>query len=177
MGVKSFQVLLSEEQIQKRVSELGKEITEDFKGEAPVFVGVLKGSILFFSDLVRQVNLPLELDFLGASSYGKETTSSGVIRITLDLSYPIKDRHLIIVEDIVDTGNTLHYLLEQMRVRQPKSVKVCTLLHKPECVKKEVPLDYVGFEIPNKFVVGYGLDAAEKYRNLPNIVVLPGENE
>jgi hypoxanthine phosphoribosyltransferase len=177
MGLKKLPPLLTEEQIRKRTIELATQITQDYKKEEPVFVGVLKGSILFFSDLVRHIDLPLEIDFLGASSYGKQTTSSGVVRITLDLSYPVTGRHVVLVEDIVDTGNTLSYILDGLKLRKPASLKVCTLLLKPECLKKKVPVDYVGFEIPNKFVVGYGLDAAEKYRNLPYIAVLPGEHE
>lgn len=176
MGLKKLRPLLTKAKIQKRITELAAVIEKDYEGEAPIFVGILKGSVLFFSDLVRQVNLPLEIDFLGASSYGKKTTSSGVVRITLDLSCPIEGRHVILVEDIVDTGNTLEYILEGLRLRKPASLKVCTLLLKPDCLKKNVPLDYVGFEIPNQFVVGYGLDAAEKFRNLPYIAFHKGDH-
>jgi hypoxanthine phosphoribosyltransferase len=177
MGMKKLRPLLSKAKIQKRITELAVTIEKDYEGEAPIFVGILKGSVLFFSDLVRQVNLPLEIDFLGASSYGKQTTSSGVVRITLDLSYPIAGRHVILVEDIVDTGNTLEYILDGLRLRKPASLKVCTLLLKPDCLKKKVPIDYVGFEIPNRFVVGFGLDAAEKFRNLPYIAIHKGDHE
>jgi hypoxanthine phosphoribosyltransferase len=175
--MKPLEPLITETEIHKRVAELAAQITNDYRGESPVFVGILKGSFLFFSDLIRQVNLPLEIDFLGASSYGKQTTSSGVVRITLDLSYPIAGRHVVLVEDIVDTGNTLAYLLEGLRLRKPASLKVATLLLKPECLQKKVPVDYVGFEIENRFVVGYGLDAAEKFRNLPYIALFQGDHE
>ncbi|MFH1263597.1 MAG: hypoxanthine phosphoribosyltransferase [Pseudomonadota bacterium] len=175
--MKKLQTLLSEEQIRDRIAELAEQITTDYKGKQPVLVAVLKGSFLFFSDLIRKIDLPLEVDFLGASSYGNKTVSSGVVRITLDLSYPISGRDVILVEDIVDTGNTLHYILEGLRLRNPASLKVCTLLLKPECIQKKVPVSYIGFKIPNKFVVGFGLDAAEKYRNLPYIAILPGEHE
>lgn len=175
--MKKLPPLLTEEQIQKRISELAAAIRKDYAEKEPVFVGVLKGSILFFSDLIRQIDLPLEVDFLGASSYGNKTESSGVVRITLDLSYPINGRHVILVEDIVDTGNTLHYILEGLKLRKPASLKLCSLLLKPECLKRKVTIDYLGFEIPNKFVVGYGLDAGEKFRNMRYIAVLPGEHE
>lgn len=168
-GDERFEVLLTAEQIQRRVAELGEEITRDYKGKDLVMVGVLKGACLFLADLCRHVKLPLTLDFLGVSSYGDDTASSGIVQITQDLSQPIVGRDVLLVEDIVDTGLTLDFLIENFRIRKPRSVKVCTLLHKPSNTIKPVPLDYVGFTIENKFVVGYGLDYEQRYRNLPYV--------
>lgn len=165
--------VLTKEQIEKRVRELGQEITRDFQGKSIICVGVLKGSFVFLSDLIRNIQLPVSIDFLGASSYGQSLASSGVVKFNLDLSLPITDKHVILVEDIVDTGTTLHYLLESLRLRKPASLHLCALLLKPECLKQKVQIDYLGFKIENRFVVGYGLDAAEQHRNLPYLAAIP----
>jgi len=172
-GAERFETLIPEERIQARIRELGARITRDYPDGDLVVVGVLKGAILFLSDLIRHIDLPLSVDFMGLSSYGDATASSGVVRITQDLSRPIVDQHVLVVEDIVDTGLTLAFLRENFLARQPRSVRICTLLHKPSNTVKDVPLDYVGFTIENKFVVGYGLDFEQKYRNLPYIGVVP----
>ena len=174
--VKELKVLLSEEKIHQRVNALGKEITHAYRGKDLVLVGVLKGAFVFLSDLTRAIDLPLQIDFLGLSSYGDSTKTSGVVKITHDLTQPIEGKDVLVVEDIVDTGLTLSYLLENFRTRHPKTVKICTLLYKPSNTIKKVPLDYVGFKIEDKFVIGYGLDIAEKYRNLPYIGYLTGED-
>ena len=159
-------VLISKEQLDLRIRALGETLTRDYAGKNLLCVGILKGSFMFFADLVRAIDLPLEIDFLGASSYGDRLSSSGVVKFTLDLGRSIENRHVLLVEDIIDTGNTLQYLLETLRLRNPASLKLCTLLVKPTKLKTKMPLDYVGFEIEDKFVIGYGMDAAEKYRNL-----------
>jgi hypoxanthine phosphoribosyltransferase len=168
-----FAELLSAEAIAKRVAELGTQITKDYgaRGQTAeiVVVGVLKGSVIFLSDLARYIALPIYMDFIGISSYGDATVSSGVVQITQDLSRPIEGKHVIVVEDIVDTGHTVHYLLENLNTRRPASLALCSLLHKPERSERAVVIDYLGFTIPNKFVVGYGLDVAQQYRNLPFI--------
>ncbi len=168
-----FHELLSAETIAKRTAELGAQITEDYRTlietKDVVVVGVLKGSIFFMSDLVRHIALPVMLDFIGISSYGDATTSSGIVQITQDLTRPIEGRHVIVIEDIVDTGHTVHYLLANLATRQPASLRLCSLLHKPARSERDVPIDYLGFTIENHFVVGYGLDDAQKYRNLPFI--------
>lgn len=165
--------LYSEEQLQARIVELGRQITEDYRGRPVTVVAVLKGSILFLTDLLRQLDLPkLSVDFLGLSSYGSRTESSGVVRLTSDLTQPVAGKDLLIIEDIIDTGLTMQYLLENMQTRRPASVKICTLLHKPSGERVKVPLDYVGFTIGNEFVVGYGLDYDERYRQLPFIGTL-----
>lgn len=165
-----FKELISAEAIAARVAELGAQITHDYKDRADVVViGVLKGSVIFMSDLVRHIGLPIYLDFIGISSYGDATVSSGVVQITQDLSRPIENKHVIVVEDIVDTGHTVHYLLENLGTRRPASIALVSLLHKPERSEREVKIDYLGFTIPNKFVVGYGLDIAQQFRNLPFI--------
>lgn len=169
------EVLITEQQIQRRVAELGRRITADFAGEDLLIVAVLKGSVLFLADLVRAIDLPVSLDFMAVSSYGAGTTSSGVVRILKDLDEPIEDRHVLIVEDIVDSGRTLDYLRRLLRQRHPATLHVCTLLDKRECREIDVPIDYVGFEVPDAFVVGYGLDYAELYRQLPFIGVLKPE--
>ena len=163
---KTMKVLLDEQQIAKRISELGEEIARDYRGKNLVLVVVLKGSILFAADLCRAIPLPLTLEFMGLSSYGETTDSSGVVQVTLDLSKPVAGKHVLIVEDIVDTGLTMRYLLTSMETRAPASVKVCTLLHKPARRRVRVPIDYVGFTIEDHFVIGYGLDFDQKYRNL-----------
>ena len=165
-------VLISEEELQAKVAELGQAITRDYAGEELTLVGVLKGSFLFMADLCRKIELPLTCDFLGLSSYHGRTRTSGVIRITSDLNQPVEGRHVLVVEDIVDTGLTMEYLLENLRTRLPKSIKVCSLLHKPERKKVETPIDYLGFTVPNEFVVGYGLDYLGRYRNLRFVGVM-----
>ena len=168
-------ILISEEQISIRVKELGKQITEEYKGKDLLIVGILKGCMLFLSDLVRAVDLPLTMDFMVVSSYGSATKSSGVVRIIKDLEREIEGKDVLIIEDIVDTGLTLSYLIENLKTRNPKSVKVCSLLDKPERRKVPVDIEYVGFKIPDEFVVGYGLDYSEVYRNLPFVCVLKPE--
>lgn len=169
------EVLLSKEQIDQRVREIGRQISQDYAGRDLVVVGILKGAIIFLSDLVREISVPVTLDFVATSSYGDSSISSGAVRILKDLEGGIEGRDVLIVEDIVDTGLTLLYLLQNLRSRNPASLKVCTLLDKPERRTVEIVPDYLGFSIPNAFVVGYGLDYAEKYRNLPYIAVLKPE--
>ncbi len=164
-----IEVLLSAEEIAERVRELGAQITHDFKGQQLHAIGVLKGCFMFMTDLVREIDLDCSIDFLGVSSYGSRTESSGVVRTTHDLSAPIAGKHVLLIEDIVDTGLTMKYLIDNLQTRRPASITVCTLLHKPSNQKIEVPVHYVGFTIPNKFVIGYGLDYAERFRNLPYI--------
>jgi len=173
----NLDVLISAEQIAQRVRELGERITQDYEGRDLVCVGVLKGCFPFLADLVRQIKLPLRVDFLGVSSYGAGTKSSGVVRLTSDLSKPVEGADVLLVEDIVDTGLTMRYLLDNLATRKPNSVAMCTLLHKPERTIIELKLDYIGFEVPNKFVVGYGLDFDERYRNSPFIGVMDGDGE
>ncbi len=168
-------IMISEEEISKRVKELGKQLTEDYKGKELLVVGILKGCMLFLSDLVRTIELPLTMDFMVVSSYGATTKSSGVVRIIKDLEREIEGKDVLIVEDIVDTGLTLSYLVENFKARNPKSVRVCSLLDKPDRRKAQVDIQYVGFKIPDEFVVGYGLDYGENYRNLPFVCVLKPE--
>jgi hypoxanthine phosphoribosyltransferase len=165
-------VMISAEQIAQRVRELGAQITNDYANTSLVLVCVLKGSFVFAADLVRAIDLPLRVDFLGVRSYGEGTETTGVVQITQDLSRPIEHEHVVIVEDIVDTGLTIAHLIDLFRTRAPASVRVCTLLHKPARARVPVRLDYVGFTIEDRFVVGYGLDVAERYRNIPYIGVL-----
>jgi hypoxanthine phosphoribosyltransferase len=164
--------LITAEQIQARVRELGAEITRDYSSKALVLVSVLKGSFVFAADLARAVDLPLRIDFLGVRSYGKGTETSGVVQITQDLARPIEGDHVLLVEDIVDTGLTMAHLMDLFRTRGPASVRVCAFLHKPTRARVAVALDYVGFTIEDHFVVGYGLDFVERHRNLPYIGVL-----
>lgn len=164
--------LLSEETIRDRVRALGEQIRAAYAGKNMLLVCVLKGSFVFAADLARAIDLPLKIDFLGTRSYGDGTESSGVVQITYDLARPIADVHVLLVEDIVDSGLTIAHLLQLLRTRNPASLKVCALLHKPSRAKIEVPIDYLGFSIEDRFVVGYGLDHAETYRNLPFIGVL-----
>ena len=170
------EILLSEEQIQTKVKELAAQISKDYAGKNPVFVGVLKGVVIFFADLVRYVDVPCEIDFMSISSYSG-TTSTGRTEIRKDLSVDIKDRHVIILEDIFDTGTSLSFTVNHLQNKQPASLAVCTFLDKPERRNPAVTLipDYVGYTIPNEFVVGYGLDYNEKYRNLPYIGILKPE--
>ncbi len=164
--------MLSAEQIAARVAALGAQITQDYKDRRLVLVCVLKGSFVFTSDLARQIDGNLRIEFLGVRSYGEGTSTSGVVQITQDLSKPIEGEDILIVEDIVDTGLTIAHLLELLGTRKPASIKVCSLLHKPARTKVEVPIHYLGFTIEDRFVVGYGLDWAERYRNLPFIGVV-----
>lgn len=169
------ELLLSEEQIQKRVAELGRQITEDYTGKEVVLIGVLKGAVVFFADLLRHIEGNVSMDFISCSSYGSSTVSSGVVRILKDLDRPVEGKHVIVVEDIVDTGTTLSYLLENLQSRKAASVRLCSLLNKPERRKVDVYVDYEGFVIPDEFVIGYGLDYDEKYRQLPYIGILKEE--
>jgi hypoxanthine phosphoribosyltransferase len=168
-------VVVSESQLRNRVTELGKEITADYAGRAPLLVGVLKGAFMFMSDLSRQIDLPVEFDFMAVSSYGSATKTSGVVRIVKDLDLDLSGRHVLVVEDIVDSGLTLNYLLKNLQARNPASLEVCALLLKEGQQKVEPELRYVGFSIPGDFVVGYGLDVGERYRNLPYICVYAGD--
>jgi hypoxanthine phosphoribosyltransferase len=166
--------LIKEEDVIKKVKDIGALINSDYRGKNPVLVGVLKGSFVFLADLLRELEIPHELDFLAISSYSGKT-SRGIVKISADLSINIEDRDVILVEDIVDTGSTLHYILENLRTRQPRSMAVCALLNKKENRRKEIPLTYVGFTIPSVFVVGYGLDYDNQYRNLRYIGVYDGK--
>ena len=170
-----LKVLLSKEQIDARVQELGAELTEKFKGEEPLFIGILKGSFVFMADLVRCVDLKSSVDFMAVSSYGSGTKSSGAVKIMKDLNEDIAGRHVIIVEEILDSGVTLNYLCGYLQNRKPASITLITLLDKPARRKAPIKADYVGFEVPDEFVVGYGMDYAEKYRNLPYVGILKPE--
>ena len=166
------EVLVTAEELQRRVAELGEQISKDYAGRPLLLVGVLKGAVFFLSDLMRFIDIPVEVDFMAVASYGSATDSSGVVRILKDLDAAIDDRDVLIVEDIVDSGLTLQYLLRNLGSRNPRTLEVCALLTKPERRKVDLPTRYIGFEIPDKFVVGYGLDYAERYRNLPFVAVL-----
>ena len=170
-----LKVLLTREQIQTRVEELGKEITDKFKGQEPLFIGVLNGSFVFMADLVRCVELKSSVDFMAVSSYGNGTSSSGAVKIMKDLNEDISGKHVIIVEDILDSGVTLNYLCGYLENRKPASITLVTLLDKPARRRAPIKADFSGFQVPDEFVVGYGLDYAEKYRNLPYIGVLKPE--
>jgi len=165
-------VYLTREELQTRVSELGREITRDYDGRDLLLVGVLKGAVFFLSDLMRHIEIPVEVDFMAVASYGSQTDSSGVVRILKDLDAAIDGRDVLIVEDIVDSGLTLQYLMRNLGARNPGSLEVCALLTKPERRRVDLPTRYVGFEIPNRFAIGYGLDHAQKYRNLDYVAVL-----
>jgi hypoxanthine phosphoribosyltransferase len=165
------EILVSEKEIQAKVAELGRRISEDYEGQELLLIGLLRGAIVFLSDLMRAITIPVRLDFIGIQSYGG-STESGAVRLVMDLETDIADRHVLVVEDIVDTGKTLSYLVENLKARQPASLSVCALLDKPDRRLVPINVDYVGFEIPDKFVVGYGLDFAEGYRNLPYVGVL-----
>lgn len=168
-------VLIDEDMLKARVSELAKEITEAYRDKELAVIGILKGAVLFLSDLIKEISIPLVIDFMAVSSYGASTSSSGVVRILKDLDEEIQGKDVLIIEDIVDTGLTLNYLMENLQSRKPNSVKVCCCLDKPSRRTAPVKVDFVGFEIEDEFVVGYGLDYAEKYRNLPYIGVLKEE--
>jgi hypoxanthine phosphoribosyltransferase len=168
------EVLVQKDELEHRVRQLGREISRDYEGHDLVLVGVLKGAVFFLSDLMRHIEIPCEVDFMAVASYGSSTDSSGVVRILKDLDAAIEGRDVLIVEDIVDSGLTLQYLLRSLGARNPRSLEVCALLTKPERRKVDLPTRYVGFEIPNKFAIGYGLDHAERYRNLPYVAALSG---
>ena len=163
------EVLLTEEEIDKRIQEIGNQISQDYAGKQVHLVCVLKGGSFFMCELAKRITVPVSIDFMSVSSYGGDTESSGVVRIVKDLDEPLTDRHVIVIEDIVDSGRTLSYLLDMLRSRGPLDVRLCTLLDKPDRRVVDVKVDYTGFEIPDEFVVGYGLDYDQKYRNLPYI--------
>ncbi len=166
------EILVQKDALEHRVKQLGADISRDYAGRNPLLVGVLKGAVFFLSDLMRRIEIPCEVDFMAVASYGSSTDSSGVVRILKDLDTTIEGRDVLIVEDIVDSGLTLHYLLRSLGAREPASLEVCALLVKPERRKVELPIRYVGFEIPNRFAIGYGLDHAEQHRNLPYVAAL-----
>jgi hypoxanthine phosphoribosyltransferase len=166
------EVLVRAEDLPRRVRELGAELSRDYEGRDLVLIGVLKGAVLFMADLMRELEVPCEIDFMAVSSYGSATDSSGVVRILKDLDSSIEGRDVVLVEDIIDSGLTLHYLLRNLRARNPRSLEVCALLTKPERRRVDLPVRYVGFEIPNRFAVGYGLDHAQRHRNLSYVAAL-----
>jgi hypoxanthine phosphoribosyltransferase len=166
------EILIDERALQARIAELGDEISADYVGRDLLLIGVLKGAVFFMSDLMRRLTVPCEIDFMAISSYGAATDSSGVVRILKDLDINIEGRHVLVVEDIIDSGLTLSYLIRNLEAREPASLEVCALMTKPDRREIEVEVRYVGFEIPNRFVIGYGLDFAERYRNLPFVGVL-----
>ncbi len=169
------EILIDEATLQARISELGSEITEDYRGRDPLLIGVLKGAVFFMADLMRHLTVPCEVDFMAISSYGASTDSSGVVRILKDLDINIEGRDVLVVEDIIDSGLTLSYLMRNLEAREPATLEVCALMTKPARREIDVPVRYTGFEIPNEFVVGYGLDFGERYRNLPYVAVLDEE--
>jgi hypoxanthine phosphoribosyltransferase len=166
------EILVQPDQLQRRVRELGQQISTDYDERNPLLIGVLKGAVFFLADLMREITVPCEVDFMAISSYGSATQSSGVVRILKDLDRAIEGRHVLIVEDIVDSGLTLQYLMRNLGARKPASLEVCALLTKPDRRKVDLPTRYLGFEIPDKFAIGYGLDFAEHYRNLPYVAAL-----
>ena len=165
-------VLIEEEKVDKRIEEIGRQISEEYAGEQVHLICILKGSIFFTCELAKRITVPVTIDFMSCSSYGADTKSSGVVKLVKDLYEPLEGKHVIVIEDIIDSGRTLSYLLEILSARKPASLKLCTLLDKPDRRVKPVHVDYTGFEIPDEFVVGYGLDYDQKYRNLPYIGVL-----
>ncbi len=169
------EILIAEDVLQSKVKELGAKITDDYKDKNLLLVCVLKGAVIFVSDLMRNINLPLGIDFMAISSYGSNTQSSGVVRILKDLNTSIEGRHVLIVEDIIDSGLTLSYLVDNLKSRRPASVEICTILDKPDRREANLEIKYTGFRVPDEFVVGYGLDYDEKYRNLPYIAILKEE--
>jgi hypoxanthine phosphoribosyltransferase len=170
------EILVQPDELTHRVRELAGEISADYSGRDLLLIGVLKGAVFFLSDLMRHLEIDCEVDFMAVSSYGSSTDSSGIVRILKDLDAPIAGRDVLIVEDIVDSGLTLSYLFRMLRARNPATLEVCALLTKPERREVDLPIRYVGFEIPNRFAIGYGLDHAERFRNLPYVAVLEGEN-
>lgn len=169
------ETLFTEEILRKKVKELGRKISEDYEGKELVLIGVLKGSVMFMSDLLKEITIPCHMDFMAVSSYGSSTKTSGVVRILKDLDYEIQGKHVLVVEDIIDSGITLKYLMQYLNARKPESLEIICLLNKPERRKVEIDVKYLGFEVPDYFLVGYGLDFAEKYRNLPFIGILKEE--
>ncbi len=170
------EILVQPDELTHRVREMAAEISSDYSGRDLLLIGVLKGAVFFLSDLMRHLEIDCEVDFMAVSSYGSSTDSSGIVRILKDLDAPIEGRDVLIVEDIVDSGLTLSYLFRMLRARNPATLEVCALLTKPERREVDLPIRYVGFEIPNRFAIGYGLDHAERFRNLPYVAVLEGEN-
>jgi hypoxanthine phosphoribosyltransferase len=168
------EILVQADELQHRIKEMAEEVSRDYKGRDLLLIGVLKGAVFFLADLMRHLDIPCEVDFMAVSSYGSSTDSSGVVRILKDLDAPLEGRNVLIVEDIVDSGLTLQYLMRTLAARNPASIEVCALLTKPERRKVDTPARYVGFEIPDKFAIGYGLDYAERYRNLPYVATLTG---
>jgi hypoxanthine phosphoribosyltransferase len=168
------EILVQADELQHRIKEMAAEVSRDYKGRDLLLIGVLKGAVFFLADLMRHLDIPCEVDFMAVSSYGSSTDSSGVVRILKDLDAPLEGRNVLIVEDIVDSGLTLQYLMRTLEARNPASIEVCALLTKPERRKVDTPARYVGFEIPDKFAIGYGLDYAERYRNLPYVATLTG---
>jgi hypoxanthine phosphoribosyltransferase len=166
------ETLVSEEELQVRIRELAAQVSADYEGREMLVVGVLKGAVFFIADLLRQLTVPCELDFMAVSSYGSSTHSSGVVRILKDLEMPIAGRHVLVVEDVIDSGLTLSYLLKNLASREPASLEICSLLTKPGHRRLNIPIRYVGFDLPDAFVIGYGLDYAERWRNLPYIAIL-----
>lgn len=173
----TFKIYLTEDELQERVTELGDELAEKYEGKNPIFIGVLNGAYIFLSDLMRQVDIPCEVDFLKLSSYGDEKVSSGEVTDLKDIDADIEGRHVILVEDIVDTGLSMNYLVDKLQKKNPESIATVTLLHKTEATHHDVQLDYVGFRIPTLFVLGYGLDYAQEGRNLAQIYILDGDPE
>ena len=171
------EILVQADELAHRVRELGAEISRDYGGRNPLLIGVLKGAVFFLSDLMREIEIPCEVDFMAVASYGSATDASGVVRILKDLDRPVAERHVLIVEDIVDSGLTLQYLLRNLGARDPASLEVCALLTKPARRKVDLPTRYVGFEIPDRFAIGYGLDLGERYRNLPYVAALTERDE
>lgn len=172
MNLVQMEVLFDREELKAKVAELGQKITEEYRGRELLVVGILKGAFIFMADLIREIQIPLEIDFMDVSSYGISTSSSGEVRIIKDLDNSIQDKDVLIVEDIVDTGLTLKYITELLKTRNPSTIKICCLLDKPSRRKTDIQADYVGYTIPDRFVVGYGLDYAEQYRNYPAVCVL-----
>ncbi|MEW6057699.1 MAG: hypoxanthine phosphoribosyltransferase [Bdellovibrionota bacterium] len=169
-------VLIPESKIKQRIQDMATEIAFDFRGKELTAICVLKGSFIFFADLIRQIDLPMSCEFMGVSSYGSKTTSSGEVKLTLDMTEPLNGKHVVIIEDIVDTGLTMQYLVNTLKARKPASLRIASLLVKPECLKCDVEIDYVGFKIAKEFVVGYGLDHGGKYRQLPYIGVIENDH-
>jgi hypoxanthine phosphoribosyltransferase len=172
IGTEKFVTFLSEEEIQSRIAEMGKELSGDYAGKIPIFIGILNGAFMFMSDLMKNITVNCEMDFFKLSSYGDEKISSGRVKLLKDLNADLKDRHLVLIEDIIDSGLSMDYITRLLKEHKPASIKIVSLLVKPESLKYDIKIDYIGFKIPNKFVIGYGLDYAQKYRNLRSIFVL-----
>ena len=170
----TIRVMISEEDVDKRIEELGRKISEDYAGKSVHLICILKGSVFFMCELAKRITVPVSMDFMSGSSYGDGTSSSGIVKIAKDLDETLEGKDVIIIEDIIDSGRTLYYLIDVLQARKPKSMKLCTLLDKPDRRVRDVKVDYVGFAIPDEFVVGYGLDYAQKYRNLPYIGIVEG---